>query len=97
MNESAYFIFYPNLTTAYGYIDGAVNASRTNPAYASALLDAATSSAKRQLDNINVYKNESLLVLAVAVVALFAMLKRLMKPSKNKKDRRQKRKPNHGI
>lgn len=80
VNQSAYLVFYPNLTAAYGYINDAANVSHTNPAYAYALLGKAMSSAEQQLNLINRYRTESFYTLAAVSIILAILLNRLMKP-----------------
>jgi hypothetical protein len=85
VNESAYLIFYPNLTAAYGYIDNAVNVSHTNPAYAQVLLGKARESANAQLADIDRYKTWSFYVLAAVSVVLAVLLVKLMRVKPLKK------------
>ncbi len=82
VNQSAYLVFYPNLSASYGYISSAANVSHTNPAYGQELLAMAMSSAKRQLDDINAYRTGSFLALGAAAVVLAVLLDRLMQPRK---------------
>ena len=91
VNESAYLVFYPNLTASYNYIGSAENVSRTNPTYARALLGMAMGSAKQQLNAIDAYKSGSLFVLAIATIVVAVLLNRLMRPGKGKINRRQRR------
>ncbi len=90
VNQSAYVVFYPNMTAAYGYISKAENVSRTDPAYARSLLAQAMGSAQQQLDRISQYRTDSVLVLAVVAVALVVLLNRLMRVRRGKTGRRQK-------
>jgi hypothetical protein len=80
VNQSAYLVFYPNLTSAYNYINNAINVSHTDPAYAYALLHEAAGSAGQQLALVNRYRMQSFYVLVVVSAALAILLSRLMKP-----------------
>lgn len=88
VNQSAYLIFYPNLTAAYGYLDSAVNVSRTNPAYAQVLLGRARESARIQLAAIDGYRTWSFYILAAASVLFAVLLERLMRPKPSRKARK---------
>ncbi len=81
VNKSAYIIFYPNLTSAYSYLEKAKNISRSDPAYASELLYNARKSAGEQLASIYRYRNESVLALSVVAVILAIALYWYMRPT----------------
>ncbi|MGC8586560.1 MAG: hypothetical protein ACP5K5_03400 [Candidatus Micrarchaeia archaeon] len=90
VNKSAYIIFYPNLTSAYSYLEKAKNISRSDPAYASELLYDARRSAGEQLASIYRYRNESVLALSVVAVILAIALYWYMRPvTKAKKAKRR--------
>ncbi|MGC8647628.1 MAG: hypothetical protein ACP5SA_02285 [Candidatus Micrarchaeia archaeon] len=90
VNKSAYIIFYPNLTSAYSYLEKAENISRSDPAYASELLYDARRSAGEQLASIYRYRNESVLALSVVAVILAIALYWYMRPvTKAKKAKRR--------
>ena len=80
VNQSAYLIFYPHLTSAYNYISNATNISRTDPAYAYALLAEAMSSAQQELNRINSYRTDSFYALAVISTILAIALYVMMQP-----------------
>ena len=86
VNQSAYLVFYPNLSASYSYIGSAANVSHANPAYGQELLAMAMSSAKRQLDNVDAYRTESFLALGAVAVVLVVLLNRLMRPKKGRAD-----------
>jgi hypothetical protein len=88
VNESAYLIFYPNLTAAYNYVDSAANVSHTNPAYAQVLLGKARESAEAQLAGIDRYKAWSFYALVATSVVLAVLLERLMRAKLPKKARK---------
>jgi hypothetical protein len=86
VNESAYLVFYPNLTGAYAALNASMNASHTNTTKAYALLGLARSSADAAQRRIFQYYSVSFYVLAVISIVLAAALYVLMrKPQKVRK------------
>lgn len=85
VNESAYLVFYPNLSYAYNALDRAANVSRSNPAEAYSLLDLARSSALAEQQRISQYRQASFYALAAVSAALALTLYALMrKPGKRR-------------
>lgn len=83
VNESAYLIFYPNLTGSYYYYNQAINASKSNnSSHAYALLHKARDVADVQLAMINRYRTTSLYVLIAITIILGIILYVLMRPYK---------------
>jgi hypothetical protein len=93
VNQSSYLIFYPNLTSAYKYLEMARNESQLNQDYALSLLAKARESAQTEQNLILRYQNISLYSLAALTVFLAIVLYVFMKPNKrgNRPEKRQKR------
>ncbi len=79
-NQSAYLIFYPNLTGAYADYYEAVNLSRntSDHARAYALLNSSERIAASEEVRMQSYADYSLAALAIAGIAVGAVLYRLM-------------------
>lgn len=82
VNQSAYIVFYPNLTAAYNYLQQARN--QTNAANVYLLLSKAKASALQQQARINQYRDVSLFVLSAILVVLCLILYIFMRPYKRK-------------
>lgn len=85
VNQSAYLVFYPNLTAAYGYIGEAVNESTSgNISGAYRLLNLSVHSATTEEARIQAYAMESLAVLVAVGACTAALLYRYMRvPRRN--------------
>lgn len=91
-NQSAYLIFYPNMTAAYGYLHEAINASETNPTRSYAFLNSSVMAASAQLDRIYAYRTESLYALIAGMIVFAVLLRMAMTPVPREKGvRRVKR------
>ncbi len=88
VNKSTYLFFSPNLSQAYGYLDNAINVSKTDPNAAYPLLNSAMQSAQEQENKIDSYRNDSFIVMLVLFVVCIGILYIMMKPQR--KIRRQK-------
>ncbi len=79
VNESAYLIFYPNLSSAYNYLQKAENVSGTNATMAYVLLSEARASAAKQQDYLNGEKQVSAAVMAALTIITALLLFQVMK------------------
>ncbi len=80
VNSSGYFIFSPNLTLSYQYLNKANSVYNASPNAAVGYANLAGTLAQKQYGVIQSYKDESLyIVLAVAILSLI-ILYVLMKP-----------------
>ena len=88
VNESAYLIFYPNLTTAYSYLSKAGSYSNSSPSTAVSFAYKAAQSARNAYQNIQVYKTDSLAVVTAFTIAtalvLYMYMKRIDRKRKSK-------------
>ena len=92
VNQSAYLIFYPNLTQAYSYLNQAKNASQKSPSYAQLLLTKASESAQQQQNILNSEKSDATIAVAVLFFVSTVSLFMAMRPRKNTKMTSKKRK-----
>ncbi len=84
VNESAYLIFYPNLTQAYYYLNKSSAALNSSPDTSVAYANLAVSSAKSQYALIGKYRTVSAAVMAL-ITAFFAMMLFLVMKGKSGK------------
>lgn len=81
VNQSAYLIFYPNLTAAYSYINKAQKLSVSSPDGAVSYANLAYSSAQSQYEQLGAYRTESLIamlfVAAVFLIWTYSIMKRV--------------------
>lgn len=75
VNESAYLIFYPNLTKAYNYLNMSQQVYTKNPTLAVLYANQATNSAATEYSRISAYKKDALIVIAllttITAIALY--------------------------
>ena len=91
VNQSAYLVFYPNLTQAYLYLNQAKNASGKSPSYAQLLLTKASESAEQQQNTLNSEKSDAIIVVAVFLFVSAVSLFMAMSPRKNTRMTSKKR------
>ncbi|MGC8670112.1 MAG: hypothetical protein ACP5TL_03105 [Candidatus Micrarchaeia archaeon] len=90
VNQSAYLIFYPNLTAAYSYLNKAENMSTKDPQNASSLLAKARSNAEEQLNTIYKYRTDSVVLLSIIGIILAFLIYFYMRPLKTKRNIRKR-------
>lgn len=82
INQSGYLIFYPNLTSAYFYLNASKNKSRTNYSIAYSYLLRAKNSAQQAQVQLGRYQYISILVSILLIAVLFVIIYMLMIPKK---------------
>ncbi len=85
INESGYFIFYPNLTESYAYLAKARLLYKDSPSSAVFYANKAEASAYSAYKSIGYYRTVSAAVSAVSAVVFAALLYILMKPAKSRR------------
>ncbi|MDE1850983.1 MAG: hypothetical protein KGH54_04300, partial [Candidatus Micrarchaeota archaeon] len=83
VNQSAYLIFYPDLSKAYSYLAQAQQVYSSSPSSAVSYANQAYSIAQGQYSQINSYRSLSTILLIVMAALVLYWLHVLMKPVKN--------------
>jgi hypothetical protein len=82
VNESAYLIFYPKLKQAYSYLNTSQLLLNSSPNASVEYANLAVASARSAYENINVYRDASVVVATILTVITALFLYRFMKPVK---------------
>lgn len=80
VNQSAFLIFYPDLTQAYAYLGQAQQVVSASPSSAVAYSNQAFSIAQQQYSKIGTYRSASLAIMLLFTAIFFLWLYLLMKP-----------------
>jgi hypothetical protein len=85
INQSAYLLFYPNLSESYKYLGMARSTSQNSPSYSIYYSGLAVSSANASYSMVNSYRYLSLLAVTIFTIAMAILLYKFMKPVKKKR------------
>ncbi|MDE1870386.1 MAG: hypothetical protein KGH71_05410 [Candidatus Micrarchaeota archaeon] len=94
VNQSAYLIFYPDLSKAYSYIGQAQKVYLSSPSSAVSYANQAYLIAQSQYLQIGTYRLASLAVMLILTAAFLTWIYFLMKPMKSPTERRYGKKAN---
>jgi len=91
VNESAYLIFYPNLTQAYADLSNAQSAYNTSTASVIFYASKAMQEANLQYQQLNTYRNVSIAVMLFFSLVFALLIIRVVRPVEQKRRGRKAR------